>query len=196
MSINNRKNLRREKAIRQKRQKNIFNISIIVVGVLLLAVVLISNKKINPAKAFLEFTEADIYYGPQLQAVHEMNGPTLNQISFLPKDLPQPQLAVSETFYDFGKIGATDVVQHHFYLQNLGESPLTISRAYTTCGCTTADFSSTIIPPGKVIMMTLTFDAGYHDAGGQTVRRGVFIENNDPNHPELEIWTQANVLNN
>ena len=34
-----------------------------------------------------------------------------------------------------------------------------------------------------------TFDAGFHEAGGQTVRRGVFIENNDPDHPELEIMS-------
>jgi hypothetical protein len=41
--------------------------------------------------------------------------------------------------------------------------------------------------------MTLTFDAGFHDVSGQTVRRGVIIENNDPNSPTAEIWTQARV---
>ncbi len=41
--------------------------------------------------------------------------------------------------------------------------------------------------------MTLTFDAGFHDVSGQTVRRGVIIENNDPNHPVLEIWVEVSV---
>ena len=41
--------------------------------------------------------------------------------------------------------------------------------------------------------MTLRFDAGYHDTRGQSVRRGVIIENNDPNNPQMEIWAEASV---
>ena len=73
---------------------------------------------------------------------------------------------------------------------------MTISRAYTTCGCTIADFTATVIPPGGHSIMTLVFDAGFHDAAGQSVRRGVLIENNDPDLPQLEIWIEANVSNN
>jgi hypothetical protein len=72
---------------------------------------------------------------------------------------------------------------------------LTIHRAYTTCGCTTAEFSSTVIPTGKVAVMKIVLDAGFHDVRGQTVRRGVIIENNDPNNSQIEIWTQAKVRN-
>jgi hypothetical protein len=81
------------------------------------------------------------------------------------------------------------------HFTNLGDAPLTISRAYTTCGCTTAEFTSTVIPPGKVVIMTLYLDAGFHDVTGQTVRRGVIIENNDPNNSQVEIWTTATVRN-
>jgi hypothetical protein len=42
-------------------------------------------------------------------------------------------------------------------------------------------------------LMTLHFNAGYHDVSGYTVRRGVLIETNDPNHPIQEIWIQASV---
>ena len=70
---------------------------------------------------------------------------------------------------------------------------LTISRAYTTCGCTKAEFTSSIIPAGKVAIVTLVFDAGFHDVRGQTVRRGLIIENNDPDWPTVEIWAQASV---
>ena len=38
-----------------------------------------------------------------------------------------------------------------------------------------------VIPPGKISLMTLTLDAGFHDVAGKTVRRGITIENNDPN---------------
>jgi hypothetical protein len=37
------------------------------------------------------------------------------------------------------------------------------------------------------------FDAGFHDAAGQTVRRGVIMENNDPDQSQEEIWVQAAV---
>ena len=144
----------------------------------------------------------EIRYGPEdiatdqpLRAVHEMNvsGPP---IPFLPPDGPQPRLALSQSFHDFGSVGPTDVVTHDFVLANLGEAPLTISRAYTTCGCTTADLSSAVIPPGKVAILTVRFDAGFHDVRRQTVRRGVILENNDPEHSVAEVWIQASVRAN
>lgn len=146
-------------------------------------------------QANVSYQETDVVYGKGYLAVHEMSGPSLDQIPFLPKDDPQPQIALSESVYDFGKIGATDIVTHEFVIKNTGEGTLIISRAYTTCGCTTAEFTTMEIPPGKVAIMTLTYDAGFHDARGQTVRRGVIIENNDPTMPEIEIWAEAYVLN-
>jgi len=144
--------------------------------------------------------QAAIDYGPEdvvsdspLHAIHEMEPSNLASIPFLPKDGPQPIIAIPEDAYSFGSVGLTEVVQHEFTIANVGDAPLTISRAYTTCGCTTADFTATVIPPGKVSIMTLTFDAGFHDAGGQTVRRGVIIENNDARNSQMEIWTQAAV---
>ena len=62
--------------------------------------------------------------------------------------------------------------------------------------CTTADFTATVIHPGKVSVVTLVYDAGFHDARGQTVRRGIIIENNDPKNPQVELWAQATVRNN
>lgn len=74
---------------------------------------------------------------------------------------------------------------------------MTISRAYTTCGCTTAEISASVILPGQVATVKLVFDAGFHaDAAGQTVRRGLIIENNDPYQSEAEIWVQAAIRSN
>lgn len=141
--------------------------------------------------AAFEYTAADVAYEQPIQAVHEMEqGPP---VPFLTKGGPQPKLAINEIFYDFGSIGPTDVVTREFVIANLGDAPLTISRAYTTCGCTTADFTSAVIPPGKVTLVTLRFDAGFHDTAGQTVRRGIIIENNDPERSTAEIWVEAAV---
>ena len=129
-----------------------------------------------------------------LRAVHDTDAPAA--IPFLPKGGPQPNADVPATSFDFGRIGPQDVVSRTFLVRNNGDAPLTISRAYTTCACTTATISASVIPPGQAATVELVFDAGFHDSAGQTVRRGVILENNDPEQPQAEIWVQATVGNN
>jgi hypothetical protein len=103
------------------------------------------------------------------------------------------RMEIPVDFYDFGAISAKAVVRRNFLVINRGSSPLVISQAYTTCGCATAEISASIIPPGKASRVTLVFDAGFHPVAGQTVRRGLVLETNDPQHSEAEIWVQASV---
>ena len=135
----------------------------------------------------------DVVYNFPIQAVHEMGGNSLESIPFLPKDGPQPKIVLTETFHNFGSVGHSDIVSYDFVIANHGDAPLTISRAYTTCGCTKAKFTATVIPPGKLSLVTIIYDAGFHDARGQTVRRGIIIENNDPTNPQVELWAQASI---
>jgi hypothetical protein len=157
--------------------------------VLAVAYTLWSDNRGSPA-AFA-YGPGDVTGDRPLRAVHDMGeGPA---IPFLPAGGPQPKIVVSERSYDFGSIGPQEKVQRLFAIRNDGEAPLTISRAYTTCGCTYADISATIIQPGEVAEVILVFDAGFHDSRGQTVRRGLIIENNDPRQSQVEIWVQAAV---
>lgn len=153
-----------------------------------------AERDANPA---LAYRPEDVARDQPLHAVHEMDMPGMDMskpITFLPKDGPQPSMAIPVTFYDFGSIGPTDVVKRDFVLVNRGQAPLTISRAYTSCDCTSADFTSVVIPPGKVSLVTIQFDAGFHpEAAGTTVQRTLIIQNNDPNNPQLEITIQAAV---
>lgn len=189
----NRKERRRQ--VRQRaRRKNTIAVVILVVALLVLAGSLYAYfSESQTATAALDYGPEDIVYDQPVHAVHEMGEGA--PIPFLPRDQAQPTIAVSEKSYDFGSIGPTDVVERTFVIFNTGNAPLTISRAYTTCGCTTADISASSIPPGKVAEVTLTFDAGFHDTAGQTVRRGLIIENNDPRQPQAEYWIQASVRN-
>lgn len=185
---------RRQLARQRARRKNTIAIVILVIALLVLAGSLYAYfSGSQTATAALDYGPEDIVYDQPIQAIHEMGqGPP---IPFLPRDQAQPAIAVSEKSYDFGSIGPTDVVERTFVIFNTGNAPLTISRAYTTCGCTTADITASLIPPGKVAEVTLIFDAGFHDTAGQTVRRGLIIENNDPRQPQAEIWIQAAVRN-
>ncbi len=163
---------------------------VVVVGVVALA---ISTLMGGQSEAALAYDPEDVVYDEGLYGVHEM-GPSETPIEFLPEGGPQPKLVIPQEYWDFGRVGPTDVVDHVFVLRNEGDAPLTISRIYTTCGCTTAELTARVIPPGKVALLKLIFDAGYHDVRGQRVRRGVVIESNDPKRSEVTVWAEAYVL--
>lgn len=193
MSKNKRKNKSKYRR-RNKKKESPLSFSLILVGAVIIIIALISGLGgKDSSEVQFSYNPEDIVYDSPVIAIHEMNPSTISSIDFLPKGKPQPKIAVLESFYDFGSIGVDEVVMHEFAISNLGDAPLIISRAYTTCGCTTAEFTSTVIPPGKVVVMTLILDAGFHDVSGQTVRRGVIIENNDPDNSQIEIWSQAKV---
>ncbi|MFV1858533.1 MAG: DUF1573 domain-containing protein [Anaerolineales bacterium] len=183
---------RSDKRRRKSQAKRYLSIAAMLGGVgLVVAAVISLRSGVSGEVTPFDYGPEDIAYDAPVEAVHEMtDGPP---IPFLPKDGPQPKIALDQVFYDFGSVGATEVVTREFTIANMGEAPLTISRAYTTCGCTTAEFTSTVIPPGKVSVVLVRFDAGLHDAQGQTVRRGVIIENNDPDRPQAEFWLEASV---
>lgn len=180
-----------ERRQQQERRKNLFSIVAGILGVLLLgAGVYLYVQQGAEAEAAKEYTEADVSHEQPFVAEHEMGeGPPIPFLS----GSEQPSILVPETSYDFGRIGPQDVVERTFVIRNNGDAPLTISRAYTTCGCTIAEFSASVISPGKVATVKVIFDAGFHETAGQTVRRGVIIENNDPNQSQAEIWVQAAV---
>jgi hypothetical protein len=165
---------------------------LLVVGAIILAVTDLGGPS-SGAEAFA-YTEGQVARDNPILAVHEMEaGPP---IPYLPASSPQPSVAVNEDFVNVGSVGPTEVIERKFVIANTGDGPLTISRAYTTCGCTIAEISSATIPPGHVAEVNLIFDAGFHDTRGQVVRRGLIIENNDPDQPVREIWIQASVRNN
>lgn len=176
----------------QQRRRSILTAVFGVLGLALLgAGIYLYLQQEQDVQAAGEYTDAEVAREQPFVAGHEMGeGPP---IPFLPSGDPQPNIVVPETSYDFGRIGPQDKVEKTFIIRNDGEEPLTISRAYTTCGCTTAEFSASVIPPGQVATVKVVFDAGFHDTAGQTVRRGIIIENNDPDQSQAEIWVQAAV---
>lgn len=158
---------------------------------LLIYEMIVSNT-VNPT---IHYNPADVIYGDRLHAVHSMGSNLTSQSADFISigSVNKPKTRISEQNYDFGEVDAHQILTRTFVITNSGQSPLIIQRAYTTCGCTTADFTGTQIPPGKVVLMTLQFDIGFHDMRGMTVRRGVMVETNDPDHPTQEIWIQATV---
>ncbi len=149
----------------------------------------------TPNDSKIIYSPSDVVYGEKIVAIHLMGEVpakvSISQSISSPAD--EPRIQISEKFYDFGSVSSTQILSRTFIISNTGKSPLIIQESYTTCGCTTAEFSAKEIPPGKVALMTLRFDPSFHNMSGSTVRRGVIIYTNDPELPTQEIWIQASV---
>jgi len=61
--------------------------------------------------------------------------------------------------HDFGKIKQGDKVTYEFKYTNTGKSPLIISDAYATCGCTTPEIEKKPIQPGATSFVKVTFNS-------------------------------------
>jgi hypothetical protein len=68
-----------------------------------------------------------------------------------------------------------------------------VRRVYTTCGCTTAELSGSVIPAGKLALVAVEYDPRLHSSAGTTVRRGVILETNDPEQSQVELWIQVEI---
>lgn len=61
--------------------------------------------------------------------------------------------------YDFEKIEQGEKVQHEFKFKNTGKSPLIISNATATCGCTIPETPKEPILPGKESVIKVVFNS-------------------------------------
>lgn len=61
--------------------------------------------------------------------------------------------------FDFGKIKSGDQVQHDFKFKNTGKSPLIITNATATCGCTIPEIPKAPILPGKDGLIKIIFNS-------------------------------------
>ena len=61
--------------------------------------------------------------------------------------------------FDFGKITQGDKVEHEFKFKNTGKSPLIVSNATATCGCTVPEIPKEPILPGKEGVIKVVFNS-------------------------------------
>jgi hypothetical protein len=129
-----------------------------------------------------------------LRGEHNMN--------LFPAELPQPQavpegadvprVEIPQASFDFGTIPPSPPVAYVFAIQNTGTAPLILSNLLTSCGCTVAELSTSVIPPGERADVRVVFDPDYHETIG-VVTRVVWMMSNDPTQPWLELLLTADV---
>lgn len=70
-----------------------------------------------------------------------------------------PVISFKDTLHDFGNLNAGEIGSYEFEFTNTGRSPLIISEAKASCGCTVADYPKTPIAPSATEKMKVTFNS-------------------------------------
>ncbi len=94
---------------------------------------------------------------------------------------------VKESF-DFGQITDGEKVSHDFKFTNIGKSPLIITSATATCGCTVPDYPKEPIAPGAEGIIRVVFDSS-----GKPGMQNKVVTITANTVPEI---TQLNILGN
>jgi len=70
-----------------------------------------------------------------------------------------PVIKFEKNSYDFGKIAQGEKVNYDFKFKNTGKSPLIISNATASCGCTIPEFPHEPIAPGASGVIKVVFNS-------------------------------------
>ncbi len=107
----------------------------------------------------------------------------------------QPQIVILDPSHDFGRVRYGDVSHHTFTISNTGAAPLVIEGVSTSCGCTSAEVSTTDIPAGGSADLIVSFDPAVHkdDTDLGPLTRTIYVDTNDPEQPEVEAKIYADV---
>ena len=92
-----------------------------------------------------------------------------------------PAFKWSETEHDFGKIKKGVPQTATFTYTNTGKSPLTVTDAKASCGCTVPEYTKDPVAPGK----TGTIKATYNAANPGTFLKSVTITSNVEGGPQI-----------
>lgn len=95
-----------------------------------------------------------------------------------------PRAEVAAPVYDFGKAPSGPPIKHVFMVRNSGNGPLEIKNVTSSCGCTAAKPSKSILAPGEVSTVVASVDTKFERGHSLSV---VTLITNDPAHPSLQL---------
>ncbi|TAK44582.1 MAG: DUF2225 domain-containing protein [Saprospiraceae bacterium] len=89
-----------------------------------------------------------------------------------------PIMQFDERIVDFGNVKKGEIREHVYTFTNLGEVPLAIDIA-SGCDCTTLDYSTAEVKPGRKGTIKVVFDSSKKDED-ETVDVDIYLKNLDP----------------
>lgn len=101
-----------------------------------------------------------------------------------PEEVATSNLATMDfidTFHDFGKMYEGEAASYDFQFTNNGKSPLLISNAAGTCGCTVPEYPHTPIQPGQSAIISVKFNSA-NKTGMQNKTVNIFTNSKKGTH--------------
>lgn len=95
-----------------------------------------------------------------------------------------PKIEVAEPAYNFGTALSGPPISHVFMIKNVGNGPLEIRNVASSCGCTAAKPSKTILAPGEVSTIAASVDTHFERGHSLSV---ITLATNDPANPSLQL---------
>ena len=102
-----------------------------------------------------------------------------------------PLAEIPETTFDFGRMERGSSMTHAFKIRNVGDEPLQLEVASTTCKCTVGDLSNNEVAPGEESDVLLDWVAKTPPG---PFRHGASLSTNDPRHPRIELVVEGKVV--
>ncbi|MCA9265782.1 MAG: DUF1573 domain-containing protein [Planctomycetales bacterium] len=104
--------------------------------------------------------------------------------------LGTPRLECDVTEFDFGAMDPDSKSSHAFRIRNMGDAPLTLSDAGTSCKCTVSSFPREPIAPGGYAEVVLEWKSTEDE---REFAQSANFKTNDPSRPNLELTIQGQV---
>jgi hypothetical protein len=96
-----------------------------------------------------------------------------------------PKFKFEKLIYDFGAIEEGEKVEYSFKFKNEGKTPLIISNATATCGCTVPETPTAPIKPGESGIIKVVFDSSGKE--GMQDKQVTITSNANPEAEKLHL---------
>ncbi|MDR6516326.1 DUF1573 domain-containing protein [Chryseobacterium camelliae] len=98
-------------------------------------------------------------------------------------------ITFDKTTFDYGTIKPSSDGIRYFTVTNTGDKPLVLSNVKASCGCTTPEFSTDPIMPGK----SAKIKVGYNTAINGGFNKMIEVFSNDPANSRSVIYIKGTV---
>jgi len=102
-----------------------------------------------------------------------------------------PKAEVLETVFEFGNIERGTSMSHVFKIRNVGQLPLMVEVASTTCKCTVGNLSQEKLGPNEESEVLLEWVA---KTGPGPFRHGAVLSTNDPTQSSIHLTVEGQVV--
>ncbi len=83
---------------------------------------------------------------------------TVVAVLFVCGAVAKPVIKFDKSSHNFGNFKESQVMQYNFVFTNTGDEDLVIQQAFSSCGCTIANFTKEPIAPGEKGKISVTYN--------------------------------------